>query len=134
MGTGLSTNIDTNENLLSTNLISSQLLHRQTLSTCYDAVFDLSLGERTSLLLISDDSRLRLFEIDETNQYQLTEKTSSLTKRLGHEQIHDILWSHIFEQFLVLTSKRMILYDKNMNIVDLDLHLDESKARIFRRI
>lgn len=124
MGIGLSTN----KNLLTTNLITSQLIHRQTLSTCYDAIFDLSLDERNQLLLISDDSRLRLFEIDENNQFQLVEKTTpSSTKRLIHEQIYDIIWSNILEQFLVLTSKRMILYDKQMNLIDLDLHLDKSK-------
>lgn len=124
--------LSTHENLLSTNLITSQLIHRQALSTCYDAIFDLSLDEQTNLLLISDDSRLRLFEINENNQYQLNEKTCSPTKRLLNEQVYDIIWSNIFERFLVLTSKRMILYDKDMNIVDLDLQLDKNSPPLWR--
>lgn len=126
MGINLSS-ISSNENLLAANLISSQLISRQTLSTCYDAIFDISLNEEQNFLLISDDGRLRLFEIDETINFQLNEKTSCSTNRFLHEQIHEIIWCSFYEQFLILTSKRLILYDQEMNLVDIDLSLEKSE-------
>ena len=115
-------------NIISSSLISSQLIHRHTLSTCYDSIFDVSLSSKTNSILISDDGRLRLFNIDFENGGQLIETTvSSSTKTSIQEQIHDIVWSTQFDRFLVLTSKRLTTYDNENNLIDLDLGLDKSK-------
>jgi hypothetical protein len=113
------------DNIISSSLISSQLIHRHTLSTCYDAIFDVSLSSNS--ILISDDGRLRLFEIDLENNGQLIETTVSSTKVLTHEQIHDISWSIELNQFLVLTSKRLATYDKENNLINLNLGLEKGE-------
>jgi hypothetical protein len=120
------------DNFISSSLISSQLIHRHTLSTCYDSIFDISLSSKTNSILISDDGRLRLFHIDVENGGQCIETTTSSTKILTHEQIQDIIWSTQLDQFLVLTSKRLTTYDNDKNLINLNLGLDKSKYfRIF---
>jgi hypothetical protein len=114
-----------NDNIISSSLISSQLIHRHTLSTCYDAIFDVSLSLKSNSILISDDGRLRLFNIDFDNGGQLIETTVSTTKILTHEQVLDIVWSIELDQFLVLTSKRLTTYDKENNLINLNLGLEK---------
>jgi len=121
-----------NDNIISSSLISSQLIHRHTLSTCYDAIFDVSLSSKTNSILISDDGRLRLFNIDLENGGQLIEITVSTTKVLTHEQIHDIVWSIELDQFLVLTSKRLTTYDNENNLIDLNLGLEKNSPPLWR--
>jgi hypothetical protein len=116
-----------NDNIISSSLVSSQLIHRHTLSTCYDAIFDVSLSSKINSILISDDGRLRLFNIDLENGGQLIETTVSTTKVLTHEQIHDIVWSIELDQFLVLTSKRLTTYDNENNLINLNLGLEKSE-------
>ncbi|CAF0926043.1 unnamed protein product [Adineta steineri] len=129
MGSILSTSAD---NFLTSSLISSQLIHRHTLSTCYDAIFDVSLSSKINSILISDDGRLRLFNIDSNNDGQLIEITGESTKTLTHEQIHDIIWSTQLDRFLVLTSKRLSTYDKENNLVNLDLKLEKGSPPFWR--
>lgn len=114
------------DDFISTTLISTQLIHRHTLSTCYDAVFDVSLSSKSNSILLSDDGRLRLFNIDSENGSQLIETTtSSSTKLLNHEQIHDIVWTTKFDRFLVLTSKRLTVFDDENNLINLNLGLEK---------
>lgn len=110
---------------LSSSLQSSQLVYRQTLSTCYDSIFDISFSSTKNLILVSDDGRLRLFEIDLDQNKPLIELNSSTMKVLPYEQVQDILWSTILDRFLVLTSKRLATYDQENNLVDLDLQLEK---------
>ena len=119
---GLSSSTD---NLISSSLISSQLIHRHTLSTCYDSIFDISLSSKSNSILISDDGRLRLFNIDLENDGQLIESSISLSKTLVHEQVHDIVWSTELDRFLVLTSKRLTTFDNENNLINLNLGLDK---------
>lgn len=114
------------ENFIATNLKSSQLLHRHTLSTCYDAIFDISLSSTMNTILVSDDGRLRSFRIDLENSKQLIETTISSTKVLIDEQVLDLGWSTALNQFLVLTSKRLTTYDDENNLITLDLNLEKS--------
>lgn len=120
-----------NDNIISSSLISSQLIHRHTLSTCYDPIFDISLSSKINSILISDDGRLRLFNIDLENGGQLIETTVSTNKILTHEQILDIVWSIELNQFLVLTSKRLTTYDKENNLIDLNLGLEKGENSFF---
>lgn len=113
----------TKENHITSSLKSSHLIHRHTLSTCYDAIFDLSLTSNT--LLVSDDGRLRSFHMDLDKGGQLIETTVSTTKVLIDEQVLDIVWSSQLNQFLVLTSKRLTTYDDENNLINLDLSLDK---------
>ena len=110
---------------LSSSLQPSQLVYRQTLSTCYDAIFDTSFSSTKNLILVSDDGRLRLFEIDLDQNQPLIELNASTTKVLPYEQVQDILWSTSLDRFLVLTSKRLATYDQENNLVDLDLQLEK---------
>jgi len=121
-----------NDNIISSSLVSSQLIHRHTLSTCYDAIFDVSLSSKSNSILISDDGRLRLFNIDLENGGQLIETTVSSTKVLTHEQIHDIVWSIELNQFLVLTSKRLTTYDIENNLINLNLGLEKGSPPLWR--
>ncbi|UJR32370.1 hypothetical protein I4U23_019832 [Adineta vaga] len=129
MGTNFSSSAD---NLISSSLVSSQLIHRHTLSTCYDAIFDISLSSTTNSILLSDDGRLRSFSIDLENNCQLIETTISSNKVLTHEQIHDIVWSTQLNRFLVLTSKRLTTYDQENNLIDLDLGLEKNSPPFWR--
>jgi hypothetical protein len=115
------------DNLISSSLISSQLVHRHTLSTCYDSIFDVSLSSTSNSILISDDGRLRLFHIDPEKDGQLIEPTLASAKTLIHEQVQDIVWSTQLDQFLVLTSKRLATYDNENNLIDLSLGLEKGK-------
>jgi hypothetical protein len=115
------------ENIISSSLVSSRLVHRHTLSTCYDAIFDVSLSLKSNSILISDDGRLRLFNIDLENGGQLIESNVSTNKVLTHEQVLDIVWSTELNQFLVLTSKRLTTYDDENNLVNLNLGLEKGK-------
>jgi hypothetical protein len=115
------------ENIITSSLVSSRLIHRHTLSTCYDAIFDVSLSSKSNSILISDDGRLRLFNIDFENSGQLIEANVSSTKVLTHEQVLDIVWSTELNQFLVLTSKRLTTYDDENNLINLDLGLEKGK-------
>ena len=115
------------ENIIAINLKSSQLLHRHTLSTCYDAIFDISFMSTANTILVSDDGRLRSFRMDFENRNQLIETTISSTKVLIDEQVLDLTWSTELNQFLVLTSKRLTTYDDENNLITLDLNLDKSK-------
>jgi hypothetical protein len=123
-----------NDNFISSSLISSQLVHRHTLSTCYDSIFDISLSSKTNSILLSDDGRLRLFNIDLENNGQLIETTISTTKLLGHEQIHDIVWCTQLDRYLVLTSKRLTTYDQENNLIDLNLELEKGFDCLLFRI
>lgn len=129
MGSHLSSlwSSSTKENHITSSLKSSQLIHRHTLSTCYDAIFDLSLTSNT--LLVSDDGRLRSFHMDLDKGGQLIETTVSTTKVLIDEQVLDIAWSSELNQFLVLTSKRLTTYDDENNLINLDLSLDKGIDR-----
>ena len=118
------------ENYLSSSIISSQLVHRHTLSTCYDSIFDVSLSSTDNSILLSDDGRLRLFDIDFANHGRLIERTASTSKVLVHEQIHEIIWSTELEQFLVLTSKRLTTYDQENNLINLDLGLEKGRSSV----
>lgn len=121
--------LSSNDNIISSSLLSKQLIHRHTLSTCYDAIFDISLTTSTKInsILISDDGRLRLFHInfDDNNNSQLIETNVVTTKILTHEQILDILWSIELNQYLVLTSKRLTTYDQENNLINLNLNLEK---------
>lgn len=115
-----------NDDLISSSIISSQLVHRHTLSTCYDSIFDISLSSKINSILLSDDGRLRLFNIDLENNGQLIEKTISSTKTLAnHEQILDIVWCIQLDRYLVLTSKRLAIYEQDNNLINLDLQLEK---------
>ena len=111
--------------LISSSLISSQLIHRHTLSTCYDSIFDVSLSTKFNSILLSDDGRLRLFHIDLENGGQLIETTTLSTKLSTHEQIHDIVWSSNLDRFLVLTSKRLATFDDEYNLINVNLGLEK---------
>lgn len=113
------------KNIITSSLKSSQLIHRHTLSTCYDAIFDISLTSTSNTLLVSDDGRLRSFHMDLEKGGQLIETTISSTKVLIDEQVLDIAWSAELNQFLVLTSKRLTTYDDENNLINLDLNLDK---------
>ena len=126
MGSLFSTPTD---DLISTTLQSSQLIHRHTLSTCYDAIFDVSLSSNGNTILVSDDGRLRSFALDVQTGGQLTESATSAAKALAHEQIHDIVWSTQLDRFLVLTSKRLTTYDQANHLADLELGLPQSTRR-----
>ncbi|CAF0835823.1 unnamed protein product [Rotaria sordida] len=121
-----------NDNLISSSLISSQLVHRHTLSTCYDAIFDISLSSKLNSILISDDGKLRLFNIDLENGCQLIEKTILSTKLLTHEQVQDIQWSTKLDRFLILTSKRLTTFDNENNLIDLNLVLEKGSPPFWR--
>ncbi|CAF2573634.1 unnamed protein product [Rotaria sp. Silwood2] len=121
-----------NDNFISSSLISSQLIHRHTLSTCYDSIFDVSLSSKTTSILLSDDGRLRLFNIDLENGCQLIETTTLSTKLLTHEQIHDIQWCTNLDRFLILTSKRLTTFDNENNLINVDLELEKGSPPFWR--
>ncbi|CAF4753325.1 unnamed protein product [Rotaria sp. Silwood1] len=124
-----------NDNLISSSLISSQLIHRHTLSTCYDAIFDVSLSSKINSILLSDDGRLRLFNIDLDNGCQLIETTTTnilSTKLLPHEQVHDIQWSTKLDCFLILTSKRLTTFDNENNLINLNLTHEKGSPPFWR--
>ncbi|CAF4246805.1 unnamed protein product [Rotaria socialis] len=122
----------TSDNLISSSLISSQLIHRHTLSTCYDSIFDVSLSTKSNSILLSDDGRLRLFNIDLENGGQLIETTTVSTKLSTHEQMHDIVWSSNLDRFLVLTSKRLATFDDENNLINLNLELEKGYLIAFK--
>ncbi|CAF3497473.1 unnamed protein product [Rotaria socialis] len=122
----------TSDNLISSSLISSQLIHRHTLSTCYDSIFDVSLSTKSNSILLSDDGRLRLFNIDLENGGQLIETTTLSTKLSTHEQMHDIVWSSNLDRFLVLTSKRLATFDDENNLINLNLELEKGSPPFWR--
>lgn len=76
-------------------------------------------------MLVSDDGRLRLFEMDLDQKKPMVELDVSTTKVLPYEQVQDIVWSTILDRFLVLTSRRLATYDEENNLIDLDLQLEK---------
>lgn len=132
MGSSVSSfwSLPSSDNIVSSSLVSSQLIHRHTLSTCYDAIFDISLFSKTNSILLSDDGRLRLFDIDLEKNCQLIETASLSAKLSSHEQVHDIVWSTGLHRFLILTSKRLASLDNDNNLVNLNLQLEKGRRTI----
>ena len=117
-----------NNNFISSSLKSSQLVYRYTLSTCYDATFDVSLSPKSPSILISDDGRLKLFDIDLENGGQLIDRTTSSQKVFSREQVHDIQWNTQLDRFLVLTSKRLATFDNENNLINTNIQLEKGWA------
>ena len=128
MGGFFSSTVSTDADFLAASLVSSQLVHRQTLSTCYDSIFDVSLSSNQNSILVSDDGRLRLFQIDLAKNEPLIEINPSSTKVLLHDQVQDIAWSSELNRFLILTSKRLATFDQENNLVNLDLQLEKGQC------
>lgn len=125
MGNLLSSLTISTDDCIAASLVSSQLVHRRALSTCYDPIFDVSLSSKNKSILVSDDGRLRFFQIDLENNEPLIEMNPSSTKILAHDQVQDIAWSCELDRFLILTNRRLATFDQENNLVNLDLQLEK---------
>ena len=114
--------------LISSSLTATQLIHQQSLSTCYDPVFDISLSSENQSILVSDGGRLRYFQINFDGDRKLVEKNFSWKKLSIKEQIHDLAWSTFFNQYLVLTSKSLTMFDQEKGLINLDLQLEKGTS------
>ena len=130
MGNLLSSLTISTDDCIAASLVSSQLVHRRALSTCYDPIFDVSLSSKNKSILVSDDGRLRLFRVDLDNNEPLIEMNPSSTKVLAHDQVQDIAWNCELDRFLILTNKRLATFDQENNLVNLDLQLEKGSRPI----